>query len=84
VLVGIDAVSVMAAYRPVVQACGELHACTTGRYAAIYMAYTNTILFHYDHVRHIIYRSCVDCSVVIADYFSSFIFLLKLRNKRQK
>ena len=30
VLVGIDAVSVMAAYRPVVQECGEPHACTTG------------------------------------------------------
>jgi len=35
VLVGIDPVSVMAAYKPVVQACGEPHACTTGIYAAI-------------------------------------------------
>jgi len=34
VLVGIDTVNVMAAYQPVVQACSELHACTTG-YAAI-------------------------------------------------
>jgi hypothetical protein len=30
VLVCIDAVNVMAAYQPVVQACGEMHACTTG------------------------------------------------------
>ena len=30
VLVGIDAVSVMAAYQPVVQVCGAPHACTTG------------------------------------------------------
>ena len=30
VLVGIDAVNVMAAYQPVVGACGELHAPTTG------------------------------------------------------
>jgi hypothetical protein len=29
VLVGIDAVNVMVTYRPVVQACGEPHACTT-------------------------------------------------------
>jgi hypothetical protein len=28
VLVGIDAVNVMVAYQPVVQACGSLHACT--------------------------------------------------------
>ena len=30
VLFGIHAVNVMAAYQPVVQACGEPHACTTG------------------------------------------------------
>ena len=30
VLVGIDAVNVMAAYQPVVQASGSPHACTTG------------------------------------------------------
>ena len=30
VLVGIDAVTIMAAYQPVVQARGSLHACTTG------------------------------------------------------
>jgi hypothetical protein len=30
VLVSIDAVNVMAAYQPVVQECGETHACTTG------------------------------------------------------
>ena len=30
VLDGIDAVNVMAAYQPVVQACGSPHACTTG------------------------------------------------------
>jgi len=30
VLVGIDAVNVVAAYQPVVQSCGEPHACTTG------------------------------------------------------
>jgi hypothetical protein len=30
VLVGIDAVNVMAAYQPVVQACGSQFACTTG------------------------------------------------------
>jgi hypothetical protein len=30
VLVGIDAVSVMAAYQPVVQVCSEPHACATG------------------------------------------------------
>jgi hypothetical protein len=38
VLVGIEAVNVMAAYRPVIQACGshcEPHACTTGWYALI-------------------------------------------------
>jgi hypothetical protein len=33
--IGIDLVYVMAAYRPVVQACGSLHACTTGRYMLI-------------------------------------------------
>jgi hypothetical protein len=32
VLVSIDAVSVMAAYQPVVQACSDLHACTMGWY----------------------------------------------------
>jgi hypothetical protein len=35
VLVGVDTVTVMVAYQPVVQACGELHTCTTGQYAAI-------------------------------------------------
>jgi hypothetical protein len=30
VLVGIDAVNVMAAYQPVVHACGSPHTCTTG------------------------------------------------------
>ena len=30
VLVCMEAVNVMAAYQPVVQACGERHACTTG------------------------------------------------------
>ena len=30
VLIGVDAVNVMAAYQPVVQACGSPHACTTG------------------------------------------------------
>ena len=30
VLVGIETVSVLAAYQPVVQTCGEPHACTTG------------------------------------------------------
>ena len=34
-LVCVDAVIVMVAYRPVVQACGEPHACTTGQYATI-------------------------------------------------
>jgi hypothetical protein len=28
VIVGIDAVNIMAAYQPVVQACGEQRACT--------------------------------------------------------
>jgi len=32
---GIDAVSVMAAYQPLVQAYSELHACTTDCYVAI-------------------------------------------------
>jgi hypothetical protein len=35
VLVDMDAVNLMVAYRPVVQACGEPHGCKTGRYAAI-------------------------------------------------
>ena len=35
VLVGTDAVNVMAAYQPVVQACGSPHTCTTGWHAAI-------------------------------------------------
>jgi hypothetical protein len=35
VFVGPDIVNVMAAYQPVVQACGEPPACTTGWYAAI-------------------------------------------------
>jgi hypothetical protein len=40
VLVGIDAVNVMAAYQPVVQACCEPHACTTGWYAWVYCEWT--------------------------------------------
>jgi hypothetical protein len=46
VLVGIDAVNVMATYQPVVKACGSPHVCTAGWYAIVCISWTNKSVFH--------------------------------------